>query len=268
MNVRVFIIVSCCTNSLISTSISYTSFHTKPEKKPNYAILQLNTQFRNRIRKFATECVISQQNLFLFPFFHHLCNNVEMLQQGGTKIKLFHLIQKKYDFTDFQIAQLQYTFKTVLSELSKIIILAFLFHNQIWNFLMLSLLLCFLRICSGGLHCKTYLGCFLTSVGFYIITLKYTAALSIPHKIKRLMLLLCILIGYCISPVTSKYHKKLEPRVIRLCRTCYLIILLLFLSAMYIFPYNSYLHIGFWVIVLHTLQLGAAKIVQKGASNA
>lgn len=177
---------------------------------------------------------------------------------------MFDYIQKKYDFTDYQTAQLQFLWKSSLSELSKIIVLALLFHNQIMDFLVAALLLCSLRIFSGGIHCKTYLGCLITSVGFFVLILKIANPITLPHTLEFILLLLCILIGYYISPITAKCRIQLENKVIAYCRGIYITLLFLFVIALYIFPQNPHLHIGFWVIIFQTLQLIVAKILQKG----
>ena len=58
---------------------------------------------------------------------------------------MFVLIQKKYDFTDYQIAQLKYTFTVLFSEISKFAIMTFLFRNHIAMYLYAAVLL-------GALH--------------------------------------------------------------------------------------------------------------------
>ena len=70
-------------------------------------------------------------------------------------------IQKKYKFTDYQTAQLRYTFTIIFSEVSKFIILLLIFHGQSVAFLYSFILLGILRLSVGGMHAKTYWGAFL-----------------------------------------------------------------------------------------------------------
>lgn len=177
---------------------------------------------------------------------------------------MFSYIQSQFDFSDYQIAQLKYLFKSLASEGSKFIIFSILFHSKIRVFLFSIALLCILRIFSGGLHCKTYIGCFLTSLLFFVITLHVLSPISIPNTVQLLCVLLCIIAGYLVAPLPAKCHVQLQPSVISRCRNIYITILFVYLLTIYIIPSNLYLQTGFWVIILQSLQLLVAKIIQKG----
>lgn len=176
-------------------------------------------------------------------------------------------IQTTFNFTDYQMEQLKYFAKSSAAECSKILILALLFQKKLPLFAFAAVLLCCLRIFSGGLHCKTYIRCFFTSLLFFWIVLQVLSPITLKNTLQLCLLLLCIIIGYIVSPVTSKCHLELTPETIHRCRTRFITILFFYLLAMYIIPANQFLQTGFWVIILHTLQLMLTKILQKGVSQ-
>lgn len=175
---------------------------------------------------------------------------------------MFTLIQKKYDFTDYQIAQLKYTFTVLFSELSKFVIIAFLFRNHFAIYLYAAVLLSILRLSSGGLHAKTYWGCLLMSFLFF-----YAPICLLPHiEISKIWMAALILgcaaaIGL-IGPVESVYRKpptdSMKKRLVAQSLIAVFIHLILF--CLYS---NEMFIVGSWVIILQTAQLVIAKICRE-----
>lgn len=175
---------------------------------------------------------------------------------------MFALIQKKYNFTDYQIAQLKYTFTIIFSELSKFMIMAFFFRNCIVLYLYAAILLSALRLSTGGLHAKTYPGCLLMSLSFFC------AAIYLLPQIRISKLLMCVLVLGCmaaiclVGPVASVYREQPDEhrkkRLVIQSLTAIFIQLVLFL----IFDNRSFV-VGNWVIVLQTAQLIISKIYKE-----
>ncbi len=69
------------------------------------------------------------------------------------KIKTY--IKDKYELSNYQMAQLIFVFKTISSELSKILIMGILFQNHLKLYAFLLLIMCFIRTFSGALHFST-----------------------------------------------------------------------------------------------------------------
>ena len=102
------------------------------------------------------------------------------------------LLKEQYQFSDFQIAQLEYVWKTVTSELSKLLIMGILFHDRL---------------------------------GLYLFAM-----------------------------------------AVMVLRVQAFVIIFFYLTLTYIVPESPYITVGFWVIILHTLQLITAKLIKmKGA---
>ncbi|MDO5403498.1 MAG: accessory gene regulator B family protein, partial [Eubacteriales bacterium] len=72
---------------------------------------------------------------------------------------MYAKIQSIYGFSDYQIAQLRFTFRTVISEISKLIILALIFRNTLLLFIWAAILLRLTRASTGGIHCGSYISC-------------------------------------------------------------------------------------------------------------
>lgn len=175
---------------------------------------------------------------------------------------MFTLIQKKYDFTDYQIAQLKYTFTILFSELSKFVMIAFLFRNHFAMYLYAAVLLGILRPSSGGLHAKTYWGCLLMSFLFFYTSICLLPQIEISKLLMCIMILGCMIAVYLVGPVESVYRKpptdSMKKRLVAQSLTIILIHLILFCL------YDSeILAVGSWIIILQTIQLTIAKICKE-----
>ena len=80
-------------------------------------------------------------------------------------------LKTQYEFSDFQIEQLKYTWKMLASEFSKLIIMGILFHNILGIYAFAVVIMLLLRFSTGGLHCNTYLSCFLVSFAYMFLAL-------------------------------------------------------------------------------------------------
>lgn len=178
--------------------------------------------------------------------------------------KLKKYLCQKYNLTNYQSAQVIFVIQTLLSELSKIVIMSFIFHKYLLLFYFALFVMLFLRTTTGGLHFYTYLGCLLTSVIYMGLSILLLPLLNIPVPIMLLMLLLAILICYIIGPITSKYRPVTPPATIKKQRHICITFIFFYSIALYIIPENPYIISGFWVIILHSLQLIAGKIKKKG----
>lgn len=172
-------------------------------------------------------------------------------------------IQTKYHFSNYQMAQLTYLWKTFTSELSKILIMAVLFRNHLVSYLFALSVMLFLRSTTGGLHFYTYKSCLGTSILYLYLALYVLAPIQMSCFGGLLLLTASFLICYIIGPITSKYRPKLTPAKFAHSRNLTCCIIFLYAIIWYIIPENHLLMVGFWIIILHSLQLIAAKILRK-----
>lgn len=178
--------------------------------------------------------------------------------------KLKGHLRNKYNLTNYQIAQIIFLFKTLLSELSKMVIMGLLFHKHFFVYCFALFVMVFLRTTTGGLHFYTYWGCLFMSMAYMGLSVVILPMLSIPLPIKLCMLICAIIICYIIGPITSKYRPANPPKQIRTLQKICIFFIFIYSITLYIVPENPYLTTGFWVIILHSLQLIAGKIKKKG----
>jgi len=176
-------------------------------------------------------------------------------------------LKENYHLTNYQVAQIFFLFKTLGSELSKMILMGILFHSKFSLYLFALFIMVFLRSSMGGLHFYTYVSCLAASVFFLWLPLYPLSYITVGLPLRLLTLFVCILICNIIGPIISKYRpdvcKELFPR----CKKFVTIFIIFYAALMYIIPENQYLTVGYWVIILNSLQLIVAKIRKKGEQN-
>ena len=180
---------------------------------------------------------------------------------------MLDFIKKTYGFTDYQIAQLKYFFLTVFSELSKLFLISLCFLDNIVLFIWTIIIFQIIRSSIGGLHCKTYWGCFFVSLGYICLAIRILPLIPIDKLIQLVTLLLCIVITYHIGPLTSILHPILSDSVCKRLKNNSFFIIFIFFILLYLLPTNPYITTGYWVIILNTCQLILAKLLKKEVSK-
>lgn len=180
---------------------------------------------------------------------------------------MLKLIQQKYEFSDYQIAVLKFFLLRFSAEVSKLLIIGALFIDNIPLYLFAIVLLQLLRSSSGGLHCKTYWGCFLLSLIFMILAIEFLPQYRISKFFQLIILLVCIMLSHYIGPVTSDLHPVLSQEICEKLKLKNFFVIFIFSVFLFIVPDNQYLTTGFWVIILNTIQLVLAKIFKKEVSQ-
>lgn len=172
-------------------------------------------------------------------------------------------LTKKYGFSNYEVAQLEFLFKTFASEISKIIIMAILFRNQITVFLFALFVMLLVRCTTGGIHFNTYLKCFIGSTLYLWLAIVLLPQIILPPVLRILLCVLCALICCRIGILTSP--NRLEPTETfrKQCRVIVTAFHLVYACLLYIMPESQYIIAGFWIIILHSLQLLAAKYKRK-----
>ncbi len=173
-------------------------------------------------------------------------------------------LKEKYRLSNYQIAQLTFLFKTLLSEISKIIIMGFLFQKKLSLYLFVLFIMLFLRCSTGGLHFYTYWGCLACSVIYIGLAIFILPSIVFPPYIRIGLLFICMLICYFIGPVVSKYRPTPTSKLYKRGKNTTCIFIILYTLILYFVPENIYITGGFWTIILHSLQLIVAKIRKKG----
>ena len=166
---------------------------------------------------------------------------------------------KKY--TRYQVQKIMYVIKTLSADISKVILLGIIFHNHFLSYIVAMTVLFPLRSFSGGIHNNTYIGCFLTSLTYFLLSIIVLPQIALSFSIKILLLTACIILCEWIGPVTSKYRPPLSQAKISICKSITATTIFMFILIANIIPSSPYITVGFWVVILHTLQLIIAKLI-------
>jgi len=126
------------------------------------------------------------------------------------------------------------------------------------------LVMLFLRCSMGGLHFYTYIGCLATSALYLWLAIYILPCIYLPRYVQLGALVLCIVLCNCIGPIISKYRPDVCRERFGQCKRFVTLFILSYALILLIIPDNQYLYVGFWVIILHSLQLVLAKIRKKG----
>lgn len=185
--------------------------------------------------------------------------------KGETVMREF--LKTQYQFSDFQIAQLNYTWKMFASEFSKLIIMGIIFRHILGIYIFAVVVMLLLRFSTGGLHCNSYISCFLVSLTYMFLSLIVLPIIPINKLLHMILLFACILSNYYIGPVTSKFRRPPSETMVKRVRGQAFVIIFFYLTLTYITPENPYITAGFWVIILHTTQLIAAKLLKMKGVN-
>ncbi|MBD5492651.1 MAG: hypothetical protein HDR16_11225 [Lachnospiraceae bacterium] len=179
------------------------------------------------------------------------------------QIKIY--LRDTYELSNYQIAQIAFLFKTIFSEVSKILIMGFLFHGKLPLYIFALFVMIVLRSLMGGLHFYTYLKCLLASTLYLGLSIYVLPNISIALYLQVILLLLSVLICNSIGPITSIYRPEACKRHFTQYKRLVTAFILLYTLVLCVMPENNpYLCVGFWVITLHSLQLIIAKIQTKG----
>lgn len=175
--------------------------------------------------------------------------------------KINTYLKTHLQYTDYQIQVLRYFFCTVASEISKFFIMGsyFFFCNSGWEYLFAVCILWFLRFCSGGIHRKTYLGCLICSFLYLILAVQILPVIPMPLWLQILSMALAIPVSRRLGPAISPYRKHITPAQSRRYQKYQTVGLLIYLLFIIIAPASPLQKVGYWVIMIHILQLTLAK---------
>lgn len=177
---------------------------------------------------------------------------------------MYEKIKTQYDFSDYQMKQLEFLLKTLTSEFTKLILIGLFFMDVLPEYIFATLALALLRVSTGGLHCRRYISCLCVSFLYVFLCIRVLPLLYVPKLFQMILLFICLLTNYYIGPVTSEIHMALSVGCIQRVKLQAFVIIFFFLVTTYILPENPLLTVCFWVVILHTIQLLIAKIHKKG----
>ena len=156
-----------------------------------------------------------------------------------------------------------------MSEFSKICIflIIFIFLDLTTEYIFSLLYLMLLRNNGGGLHCKHYISCLLVSFTFIYVSIFLAIYITVPKPLTYISIVLCMLFGYYLVPITSNNRPAATPLQIKRCKQNTVSIIILFFILICLCPHSTYIYIGYWTIILHILQLLIAQAKREVSKN-
>lgn len=178
--------------------------------------------------------------------------------------------KQTYGYTNYEIALIKYVIHSIISEFSKLLLLGFFYYSiGKLNMLIASFfLLLLLRFNGGGFHYKHYLSCLTVTFIISLLSISVFPLIQIPnYSIVIAVLILCMITNYKIGPFASPFRPSPNMYLLKSCKNNGFVITLIFIIIVSIFNTNKfiqpYLIVGFWTVVLHTIQMIIAKIFRK-----
>lgn len=173
-------------------------------------------------------------------------------------------LKDTYNYSDYDIQLFKYYIKCILFDLSKLIPLGIFFFafGYALEYLVAVIVLFLIRTSTGGLHFKRYMSCLTFTAVFFITGIIILPNMSINNCIMLISLLFCMIITNYIGPIVSCYRETPSRLLIRKSKRNSSIIIFLYCILVFIIPNNHYITIGFWVIILQTLQLSFAYVLK------
>lgn len=166
-------------------------------------------------------------------------------------------------YTDYDIKLLKYFFKAMFYEVTKFIMMGvfFFFLGYLYEYLFGVTILLIIRTSSGGLHFKTYIGCFVFTILFFLTSVVLLPLINVPQWLMMTYLLICMVLTNYIGPITSCFRPAPDGVLIRKSKKNSTLMIFLYCLLVFIIPENPYISVGFWIIILQTVQLTFAHII-------
>lgn len=185
-------------------------------------------------------------------------------------MNMHNYLHNTLGFSNYEIAQMRYFISSILSEISKMLIIGgfFLMTDMFYLFIPAALTLCCLRICTGGLHFKHYLSCLTVSFFIFFIDISFLNEFIFIKPVQLLLLCMCIIVNYLCAPVVSIFRPIPDGIRVQRSKRQAVTIISFYFFLVFILPTSSYLNVGFWMIILQSIELLAAKIfIRRNSSN-
>lgn len=178
-------------------------------------------------------------------------------------------IKNNLGFSEYETAQIRHFINTILSEISKLILIGLFFglQGKLAIFAAAAVLLCVLRSFTGGLHMEHYLTCLITSFVIFFTAIDILLPIQLPKQVQMPVLAACILLNLRFAPVVSRHRPVPGKARIRKSRIESLVLIALFSLLLYTLPSNQYISVGFWIILLQSAQLAAAYYGKRRSEN-
>ena len=170
--------------------------------------------------------------------------------------------QKHNIMSSQMIEYMEYSLHSILNEGAKIVIYTVLFSIlgtvQLFGFTLLLLLP--IRWCSGGVHARTFWGCFFASLIMFLFLIYLSPLLPSPTSSALIVLWIMSIGALPHIPYTPAFRPITKHRTICILRCFYIIAMSIWLVIFEIAALpETYVSIGFYTLLFQTAQLWIPK---------
>lgn len=183
--------------------------------------------------------------------------------------KILNIAAENLNLTPREQKLFLFRFKCILYDISKLILFAafFIAIQKTECFLYAFLIFFPIRQISGGLHFKHYASCLMFSFIYLYLAIVVLAPVALTFTVAAPVLVGCAAVVYLIGPIRPASRPALSAQEFEEHRrkafsiVCYeLVLILLFFDS-------ALASVGYWTVILHTLQLTIAFILKKGGEK-
>lgn len=163
--------------------------------------------------------------------------------------------------SEYEKKLIKFYIQCLISEGSKILIYFFFFHalGLTLPYLAALAFLAIFRVSGGGLHFKNYITCLIVSFLFLgsAVFLRncYPEPVFLRYAAIWIYTILCCILVPIQAPTRPDATSLLIQKSKRRTLCCCMLLLVLII----IFPSNPYINIGYWTLMIHTVQLMIAR---------
>lgn len=103
-----------------------------------------------------------------------------------------------------------------------------------------------------------YLTCLIMSFLIFFTAIDILLPIQLTRQVQLPALAACILVNLKFAPVVSRHRPVPGKERIRKSRIESVVMIAIFSLLLYVLPSNQYISVGFWIILLQSVQLAAA----------
>lgn len=175
--------------------------------------------------------------------------------------KLHNYFEEEFELSDMDSKKLRYSLEFIYNDLSKTLLL-FLFFTILdftLDFIYLSIIIFTIRIFTGGLHFKTYSGCLLFSLLFFVSAIYLKSNFILTDVIIVFMYIFSLVTFIGLAPISSKTRPKYSKSKRRKFKILSILVITIYFVLNLYSNTDPYLIYGIWAMALQSLQIIIAK---------
>lgn len=175
---------------------------------------------------------------------------------------IYNYFNKYIDLDELESAKLKYSLNTIISEVSKLIILFLIFIIlDRKTFYLYSIITLFtIRPFTGGLHFDNYLNCLIFSILFFLLVLFSTIYITITPLLAFVLFVSSSISIATLVPIQSKYRLIANRKKSLKMKLIGLLSIFIHYIVFIINPENLYIINAIWLLSFQSFQL----IISKG----